>query len=90
MGRGADLHHAVARGQPLDRPATAKTTDISLRSVQRIWHAYQLQARRIRTFKRLARSQLCHQVRRIVGLFVDPPAHAVVLQEANVGTALSR
>jgi transposase len=59
--------------------AMAKATGISLRSVQRIWQAYQLQPHRIRTFKHSRDPSFATKLADIVGLYVDPPAHAVVL-----------
>jgi transposase len=59
--------------------AMAKTTGISLRSVQRIWAAHDLQPHRIRTFKRSSDPDFAAKLEDIVGLYVDPPKHAVVL-----------
>ena len=59
--------------------AMAKAADISLRSVQRIWQAHELQPHRIRTFKRSQDPEFAAKMTDIVGLYVDPPAHAVVL-----------
>jgi hypothetical protein len=57
----------------------AKAGGISLRSVQRIWQAHQLQPHRIRTFKRSRDPSFAAKLADVVGLYVDPPAHAVVL-----------
>jgi transposase len=75
--------------------AMAKTMGISLRSVQRIWQAHQLQPHRIRTFKRSRDPSFAAKLTDIVGLYVDPPAHAVVLSldekaRSKRSTALSR
>ena len=59
--------------------AMAKAAGISLRSVQRIWAAHKLQPHRVRTFKRSRDPQFADKLVDIVGLYVDPPAHAVVL-----------
>jgi transposase len=59
--------------------AMAKAVGISLRSVQRIWHAHKLQPHRIRTFKRSRDPEFATKLVDIVGLYVDPPEHAVVL-----------
>jgi transposase len=59
--------------------AMAKTTGISLRSVQRIWRAHDLQPHRIRTFKRSSDPEFAAKLGDIVGLYVDPPKHAAVL-----------
>jgi transposase len=57
----------------------AKAVGISLRSVQRILEAHQLAPHRIRTFKLSNDPQFAEKLKNIVGLYVDPPAHAVVL-----------
>jgi hypothetical protein len=59
--------------------AMAKTMGIALRSVQRIWQAHHLQPHRIRTFKRSRDPSFAAKLSDIFGLYVDPPAHAVVL-----------
>jgi transposase len=57
----------------------AKAVGISLRSVQRILEAHQLAPHRIRTFKLSNDPKFADKLRDVVGLYVDPPAHAVVL-----------
>ena len=57
----------------------AKAAGVSLRSVQRILEAHQLAPHRIRTFKLSMDPEFVEKLRDIVGLYVDPPAHAVVL-----------
>ena len=57
----------------------AKATGISLGSVQRIWRAHKLQPHRLRTFKPSRDPSFAVKRVDIVGLYVDPPAHAVVL-----------
>src|SRR4029077_140734 len=65
----------------------AKAAGVSLRSVQRILEAHQLAPHRIRTFKLSMDPEFVEKLRDIVGLYVDPPAHAVVLSvEPNPGT----
>ena len=59
--------------------AMAKTAGISLRSVQRIWRAHRLQPHRIRTFKRSNDPAFAAKLEAIVGLYLDPPAHSLVL-----------
>jgi transposase len=59
--------------------AMAKTTGISLRSVQRIWAAHALQPHRIRTFKRSNDPDFAAKLEDIVGLYMAPPKHAIVL-----------
>jgi hypothetical protein len=52
---------------------------VSLRSVQRILDAQQLAPHHIRTFRLSNDSKLSDELKNIVGLYVDPCAHAVVL-----------
>ena len=59
--------------------AMAKAAGISLRSVQRIWQSRRLQPHRIRTFKRSNDPEFAAKLEDIVGLYVDPPKHAIVL-----------
>jgi transposase len=59
--------------------AVAKAVGISLRAVQRLWEANRLQPHRLRTFKRSADPAFAAKVEDIVGLYMDPPCHAVVL-----------
>ena len=57
----------------------AKAAGISVSSVQRIWRAHGLQPHRVRQFKLSNDPQFAEKLKDIVGLYVDPPAHAVVL-----------
>src|SRR5438309_117664 len=57
----------------------AKASGISVSSVQRIWRAFGLQPHRIETFKLSTDPDFVVKVRDVVGLYVSPPEHAVVL-----------
>jgi transposase len=57
----------------------AKTVGIGASTVQRIWRAHGLQPHRIRRFKLSKDPQFVEKLWDVVGLYVDPPAHAVVL-----------
>jgi hypothetical protein len=59
--------------------AMAKAAGISLRAVQRLWKTHRLQPHRIRTFKRSSDPNLAEKVEDVVGLYMDPPTHAVVV-----------
>ncbi len=59
--------------------AMAAVSGVSISSVQRIWRRHGLQPHRIRQFKLSRDPQFAAKLRDIVGLYVDPPAHAVVL-----------
>ena len=57
----------------------AKAIDISASSVHRIWRAHGLQPHRVEQFKLSTDPRFVAKLRDIVGLYIDPPAHAVVL-----------
>jgi transposase len=57
----------------------AKATGLSRMTVSRIWHAFGLQPHRSDTFKLSPDPQLIEKVRDIVGLYMNPPEHALVL-----------
>jgi transposase len=59
--------------------AMAAAAGMSLRSVQRIWAAHKLQPHRVRTFKRSCDPAFLAKLEAIVGLYMAPPRHAVVL-----------
>jgi transposase len=59
--------------------AMAKAVGISVSSVQRIWRAHGLAPHRMRHFKLSNDPDFVPKLKSIVGLYVDPPAHAVVL-----------
>src|SRR4051812_25532705 len=59
--------------------AMAAAVGISISSVQRIWRAHKLRPHRVRTFKLSRAPAFAAKLRDIVGLYLDPPAHAVVL-----------
>jgi transposase len=76
---------ALTQSEPLGEAthwtgrAMAKAVGLSLRTVQRIWEAHRLQPHRIRTFKRSNDPAFAEKVEDVVGLYMHPPAHAVVL-----------
>src|SRR6202165_4107335 len=59
--------------------AMAKAAGISVSSVQRIWSADGLPPHAVRTFKLSDDPQFASKLHEIVGLYVDPPDHAIVL-----------
>jgi transposase len=59
--------------------AMAAVAGIALRSVQRIWAAHGLQPHRVKRFKLSKDPEFAAKLQDIVGLYVDPPAHAVAL-----------
>lgn len=57
----------------------AEAVGISVSSVHRIWRAHGLQPHRVRRFKLSNDPEFVTKLRDVVGLYVDPPAHAIVL-----------
>jgi transposase len=57
----------------------AQASGISVSSVQRIWRAHGLQPHRVCQFKLSIDPKFVDKVRDVVGLYGDPPAHAIVL-----------
>ena len=59
--------------------AMAGAARISISSVQRIWRSHGLQPHRVRQFKLSRDPEFVPKLRDIVGLYIDPSAHAMVL-----------
>ena len=57
----------------------AREVGISASSVHRIWRAHGLQPHRVRQFKLSNDPEFIDKLRDVVGLYVAPPAHAIVL-----------
>jgi hypothetical protein len=56
-----------------------KASGLSVSSVERIWRAQGLQPHRVRQFKLSNDRHFVGKLRDVVGLYVDPPTHAIVL-----------
>ncbi len=56
----------------------AKATGFSRMTISRVWRAFGMQPHRTESFKLSPDPQLIEKVRDIVGLYMDPPEHAVV------------
>jgi len=57
----------------------AKAVGISVSSVQRIWRAHGLKPHQVRPFKLSNDPAFASKLKDVVGLYVDPPDHAVIL-----------
>jgi transposase len=57
----------------------ARASGLSVSTVQRVWRAFGLQPHRMETFKLSTDPDFVAKVRDVVGLYVAPPAHAIVL-----------
>ena len=72
--------------------AMAETIGLSQTAIVRIWHAFGLQPHRVENFKLSKDPQFVEKVRDVVGLYMHPPEHAVVLcvDEKSQVQALNR
>ena len=61
----------------------AAATGLSERSIRRIWRRHRLKPHLTRTFKISRDPAFAEKVEAIVGLYLDPPEHALVLSVAN-------
>jgi transposase len=52
---------------------------VGFNAVQRTWHGHELQPRRVANFKFSKDPEFVEKLRNIVGLYMDPPTHAIVL-----------
>ena len=70
----------------------ANKTGLSQTAIVRIWHAFGLQPHRVQDFKFSKDPQFIEKVRDIVGLYMNPPDHAMVLciDEKSQVQALNR
>jgi len=70
----------------------AQKTGLSQTAIVRIWHAFGLQPHRVENFKLSKDPQFVEKIRDIVGLYMDPPDHAIVLcvDEKSQVQALNR
>ena len=59
--------------------AMAAATGLAISTVQKIWRSHGLQPHRLHSFRLSRDPDFAAKVRDVVGLYVDPPAHAVVL-----------
>ena len=57
----------------------ARVTGMSQTAICRIWRAFELKPHREQTWKLPADPQFIEKVRDVVGLYMDPPEHALVL-----------
>ena len=85
---GAEVAARVVALTQTDPPAEAthwtatmmaKAAGISASSVQRIWRAHGLQPHRVRQFKLSNDPNFVDKLHDVVGLYVNPPEHAIVL-----------
>ena len=70
----------------------AQATGVSAATVRRIWRAHGLKPHRARSFKLSHDPQFAEKLEEIVGLYLNPPEHALVLSldEKSHNQALDR
>src|SRR6202453_1544567 len=78
-GRAPFSANVVAKVKHWTGRAMAKAVGVRLRALQRSWQAHRLQPHRIRAFKRSNDPEFAEKVEDIVGLYMDPPKHTVVV-----------
>jgi len=61
------------------RASMAAATGLSKSTIGRIWRAFELKPHRVDAFKLSNDPQFIDKVRDVVGLYLDPPEHAMVL-----------
>ena len=59
--------------------AMAKQTGVSQPTISRIWSAHQIKPHLVRTFKLSRDPHFAEKLRDVVGLYLNPPEHALVL-----------
>jgi len=73
------LHQKPANATHWSTRTMASAAGISEASVRRIWHAHGLKPHLVRTFKLSRDPQFTEKLQDIVGLYLNPPEHAIVL-----------
>jgi transposase len=73
------LHEKPANATHWSTRTMARAAGISEASVRRIWRAHGLKPHRVRTFKLSRDPEFTEKLEDIVGLYLNPPEHAIVL-----------
>jgi transposase len=86
------LESMPAQGTHWSTRLMAQEMGMTQNAIVRIWHAFGLQPHRVENFKFSKDAQFVEKVRDIVGLYVNPPDHAIVLcvDEKSQVQALNR
>ena len=73
------LHNKPANATHWSTRTMARAAGISEASVRRIWRAHGLKPHQVRTFKLSRDLRFQEKLEDIVGLYLNPPEHAIVL-----------
>jgi transposase len=73
------LHEKPTNATHWSTRTMARAVGISEASVRRIWRAHGLKPHRVRTFKLSRDPEFSEKLEDIVGLYLNPPEHAIVL-----------
>ncbi len=73
------LHEKPAHATHWSTRTMARTAGISEASVRRIWRAHGLKPHQVRTFKLSRDPRFQEKLEHVVGMYLNPPEHAIVL-----------
>ena len=73
------LHSTPEQATHWSTRTMAKHAGVSHTTVQRIWHAHELKPHLLHTFKLSNDKRFVEKLRDVIGLYVNPPEHALVL-----------
>ena len=73
------LHRRPAAATHWSTRSLAKAAGVSHMTVQRVWKAHGLQPHRVKTFKLSKDQRFVEKLTDVVGLYLNPPEHALVL-----------
>jgi len=74
----ATLHTTPENATHWSTRTMAEAQDVSHSTVRRIWNAHRIKPHLVRTFKLSNDPQFVEKLRDVVGLYLNPPEHAVV------------
>jgi len=72
------VHHRPEQATHWSTRTMAKHAGVSHTTVQRIWHAHELEPHLVRTFKLSNDKHFVEKLRDVLGLYLNPPEHALV------------
>ena len=73
------LHRTPAQATHWSTRTMAEHAGVSHTTVQRLWHAHELKPHLLRTFKLSNDKRFVEKLRDVIGLYLNPPEHALVL-----------